>query len=274
MLPKPTHLAPEYGAMFRDRSVAEAYPNRPPYPVAVFDLLTELIADTPRAVLDVGCGTGDIARPLATRVARVDAVDASEEMIAQGKRQPGGDAPNLRWLLGMVEDAPLSPPYAMITAGESLHWFDWAAVFPRFAAALTPHGVLAIIGRNWESAAARERLHPIINRYSTNRDFRPYNLLDELAARDLFAQQGQRRVGPEPWRPTIDEYIECRHSQNGLSRERMGDAAAPFDAEMRAALLDLFGEGKMALRDDRLDLTVEATITWGRPLAPAASLVS
>ena len=272
MQPKPAHLAPEYGAMFRDRSVAAAYPHRPPYPVAVFDALTELIAETPRTVLDAGCGTGDIARPLAMRVERVDAVDASEAMIAQGRRQPGGDAPNLRWLLAMVEDAPLSPPYALITAGESLHWFDWEAVFPRFAAALTPGGALAIIGRSWETDEKREL--PIIVRYSTNRDFRPYNLVDELTARGLFARQGQRRVGPEPWRPTIAEYIECRHSQNGLSRERMGAAAEPFDAETRAALLDLCREGTMALRDDRLDLTVEATITWGRPLTPNASLIS
>jgi hypothetical protein len=169
-----------------------------------------------------------------------------------------------------VEDAPLAPPYALITAGESLHWLDWAVVFPRFAAALTPGGALAIIGRDWETVAARERLHPIIGRYSTNRAFRPYNLLDELTGRGLFEQQGQRRIGPEPWRPTIAEYIECRHSQNGLSRERMGRAAEAFDAETRAALLDLVREGTMALRDDRLDLTVEATIIWGRPLHPDA----
>lgn len=274
MQPKPTHLAPEYGAMFRDVSVADAYPHRPPYPAAVFDALAALITDTPRTVLDVGTGTGDIARPLAARVDRVDAVDASETMIAQGQRQPGGDAPNLRWLVAMVEDAPLTPPYAMITAGESLHWFDWEAVFPRFAAALTPNGLLAIIGRDWETAAARERLHPIINRYSTNRDFRPYNLLDELAARGLFERLGHRRVGPEPWTPTITEYIECRHSQNGLSRDRMGTAAAPFDADMRAALLELCQEGKMTLHNDRLALTIEATITWGRPLIPAQTLVS
>jgi SAM-dependent methyltransferase len=258
--------------MFRDQSVAEAYPNRPPYPTAIFDLLADLIVDTPRAVLDVGCGTGDVARPLAARVERVDAVDISEAMIAQGRRQPGGDAPNLIWIHATVEEAPLSPPYALITAGESLHWFDWEAVFPRFADALMPNGVLALIGRNWETDAQREM--PIIGRYSTNREFRPYNLVDELSARGFFEQLGQRRFGPEPWRPTIAEYIECRHSQNGLSRERMGDAAGAFDAELRAALLDLCREGRIELRDERLILTVEGTVTWGRPLTPRPSLVS
>jgi predicted TPR repeat methyltransferase len=83
MQPKPTHLGPAYSAMFRDQSVADAYPHRPPYPAAVFDTLAELITDTPRAILDVGCGTGDIARPLVARVDRVDAVDISAAMIAQ-----------------------------------------------------------------------------------------------------------------------------------------------------------------------------------------------
>lgn len=266
MQPKPAHLGPEYGAMFQDRSVAEAYPNRPPYPAAVFAALSDLIVDAPRAVLDIGCGTGDIARPLAARVERVDAVDLSEAMIAQGRQQPGGDAPNLRWIQAAVEEAPLAPPYALITAGESLHWLDWPVVFPRFADALAPRGVLAMIGRNWKTDDAREM--PIIGRYSTNREFRPYNLPAELTTRGLFAQQGQRRVSPVPWRPTIAEYIECRHSQNGLSRERMGAAAEAFDAEMRAALLALVREGTLAMHGDRLELAVEATITWGRPLRP------
>jgi SAM-dependent methyltransferase len=270
MLPKPKHLAPEYGAQFQDRSVAAAYPNRPPYPAGTFAVLSGLITDTPRAVLDVGAGTGDIARRLAPLVERVDAVDASAAMIAEGRGQPGGDASNLTWLAATVEDAALTPPYALITAGESLHWFAWEVVFPRFAEVLTPHGVLAIIGRDWDlSAPVRERLFPIINRYSTNRDFRPYDLLAELASRGLFAQQGRRRIDPEPWHPTIAEYIECRHSQNGLSRERMGrEAAAAYDAETRVALLDLCREGVIELRDGRLVLAVAATITWGRPLRP------
>ena len=254
--------------MFQDRSVAAAYPHRPPYPAATFAALDGLIAGEPRVVLDVGCGTGDLARPLAALVARVDAVDASAAMIAQGRRQPGGDAPNLRWIEATAEAAPLAPPYALITAGESLHWLDWPVVFPRFAAALTPGGVLAIVGRAWEHPAVRERLQPIIDRFSTNRDFRPYNLLDELTSRGLFALQGQRRLAPEPWRPTIAEYLECRHSQNGLSRERMGDDAAAFDEAVRAALADLCRAGAIEERDGRLCFTVAATITWGRPLRP------
>jgi SAM-dependent methyltransferase len=275
MRSKPKHLAPEYGAQFQDQSVAEAYPNRPPYPAKTFAVLRGLIADAPLAVLDVGCGTGDIARRLAPLVERVDAVDISAAMIAAGRRQPGGNASNLTWVHAPVEDAALAPPYSLITAGESLHWLAWDIVFPRFAEVLTSRGVLAIVERDWDLSAARgERLSPIIGRCSTNRAFRPFDLPAELTSRGLFEQQGQRRTGPEPWRPTISEYIECRHSQNGLSRERMGsEAAAAYDAETRAALLDLCREGALELREDRLALAVAATITWGRPLRSAASRV-
>src|SRR5262245_11507173 len=77
---KPAGLAPEYAAQFQDRSVADAYHHRPPYPDEVFAILTGLITCEPRAVLDAGCGTGDIARRLAPLVARVDAVDFSPAM--------------------------------------------------------------------------------------------------------------------------------------------------------------------------------------------------
>ena len=265
MQAKPRHLAPEWGAQFRDESVAEAYPYRPPYPAATFDALDDLIVGGPKVVLDVGGGTGDIARRLAPLVARLDAVDASAAMIAQG-RQPGGDAANLNWIEALVEEAKLSPPYGLITAGESLHWLDWEVVLPRFAEVLDPKGWLVLIERDWTgSRVIADRVRSIIARHSTNRDFRPYNLIAELTTRGLFEQQGTRRVGPEPWQPTIDEYIECRHSQNGLSRERMGASAAAFDQELRAALLALCDEGVLALHDDHLTLQVTATLTWGRP---------
>ena len=92
MLPKPKHLGPEYAAQFADRSVVAAYRHRPPYPAEVFEVLAGLIAATPyttRAVLDAGCGTGDVARNLVSRVDRLDAVDPSAAMLEAGRPLPG-----------------------------------------------------------------------------------------------------------------------------------------------------------------------------------------
>ncbi|MFC5268626.1 methyltransferase domain-containing protein [Kribbella qitaiheensis] len=85
---------PGLGATFRHEGVAAAYRYRSPYPEDVFDRLEELIVDEPRVVLDIGAGEGAIARPLAARVERVDAVDISAAMVDAGRRRPGGDQPN------------------------------------------------------------------------------------------------------------------------------------------------------------------------------------
>lgn len=91
--PKPKGLEPEYGAQFDDISMVRAYPKRPPYPPELFDLFHRLIRDAPSLVLDLGCGTGDISRPLAPLVDRVDSVDPSRAMITLGQMLPGANIP-------------------------------------------------------------------------------------------------------------------------------------------------------------------------------------
>jgi SAM-dependent methyltransferase len=134
------------------------YHLRPPYPGSLFERLSEVAADGP--VLDAGCGTGDLARGLAPRVERVDAVDASPRMIERARQLPGAE--RVRWHAAPIEDAELDPPYALIVAGDSVHWFDWDVAFTRFAAWLAPAGTLAIVQREWfpHVEGARGRLRP------------------------------------------------------------------------------------------------------------------
>ncbi|MGH2354849.1 MAG: class I SAM-dependent methyltransferase, partial [Chloroflexota bacterium] len=155
--------------------MAVSYRHRLPYPPTVFDVLVGLITEQPRAVLDIGCGTGNIARPLAPRVERVDAVDLSAAMIAEGKRLPGGDHPRLTWIVGRAEDAPLHPPYALVTAGGSLHWMDWDVVLPRLHDLLTSGGMLALLGVSRESQGSswERELDDLIWRYRTSERWSP-----------------------------------------------------------------------------------------------------
>ena len=175
-----------------DADSAAAYPHRPPYPDDAIRLLVDLLRDTPRAVLDAGCGTGDLARPLASDVERVDAVDPSAAMLAEGRKLPGGDHPHLRWQRATAEAAVLDPPYALVTAGESLHWMDWPVALPRFAAALAPHGVLAIVERDFDGPPElAARLRAVFAEHSVVRDFRPMDVVAVLAK---VVQDQQRMI--------------------------------------------------------------------------------
>src|SRR5713226_8587120 len=136
--------AGELSGVFADREVAILYSRRAPYPPGVFAVLDRLLG-RPRTVLDAGAGTGALARELAATCDRVDAVDPSLAMIEEGRRLPGGSNPQLRWIHARTEDAPLDPPYGLITCGASFHWMDRDVVLARFREALAPGGRLAIV---------------------------------------------------------------------------------------------------------------------------------
>jgi SAM-dependent methyltransferase len=258
MRPKPQHLSPQFAEQYLDEGVAHAYPSRPPYPAGVFDVLVDLLDPTTPDVLDAGAGTGDIARPLAARVRRVDALDPSEAMTSVGKALPGGDRPNLRWIRGSGETGPLTPPYGLVTMGQSLAWMEWTVVLPRWKTVMTPVARVALVERRNDDAGWWSSIRPIVPRYSTNRGFRGYDLVQEVVDRGLFVVEGRRTVEGVPARRSVERVLESLHSMNGLTRARMGDAAKTFDEEIRAALAPF-------TRDGMVEERVGAEVTWGRP---------
>ena len=148
---------------------------------------------------------------------------------------------------------------------------DWDVVLPRFADVLTQHGKLALIERNWDGpseSALRERMTPIFRRYAAKEMNAPFNLIEGLTQRG-FQEVGNQTVY-EPWRPTIAEYVECRHAQNSFSRDQMGEErAAAFDVDLGRALEALCAERAIGVDDGRMALEVRATVTWGRVSAQA-----
>jgi trans-aconitate methyltransferase len=157
----------ELAATFRHPGVAGAYRHRPPYPAEVFDILGRIITDRPRRVLDIGAAEGALARPLAGRVDHVDAMDISPAMVRAGRRRPGGTRPNLRWILGAAETAPLDGPYALVTAGASLHWMSWRPTLTRLAAAMTPHAFLELMTAG-EAAAFGQAVEDLVRPYAVD----------------------------------------------------------------------------------------------------------
>ena len=255
--------------VFADADVARAYRQRAPYPGETFTILERLIVE-PRNVLDVGAGNGMLARPMLRFAGRVDAVDPSIAMIAEGRRLPGGDDPRLHWIAGTAEDAPLEPPYGLITAGSSLHWMDPARVMPRFAAALAPGARLAILETDDGEHPLPEMVQ-IIERYSELSHHT--DLTDTLkgirvasgcrhgsdAALDAsgsFVQEGEERTAAVSLRRSVDEYLEFLHSTSTLARIRLGDRTARFDEDVQ----ELFARHGMS----SIERQVVGVVVWGR----------
>lgn len=250
----------ELANAFNDPAVAEAYRCRPPYPAEVFDLLEGLITGMPRHVLDIGAGEGALARPLAARVDRVDAVDVSAAMLAVGARQPGGDRPNLRWILGAAETAELDGPYALVTAGASLHWMEWQPTLARLTAEMTDDAFLAIVDHGYDAVPWQEELRAVIRRHSRSTDYDPsFSLADELSARGLLVVAGSAATTPELFRQPVAHYIEQFRSTASLARLWMpASESAAFDRAVGQIVAPHATDGI-------LEMSVVATLTWGRP---------
>ncbi len=258
---RPPHLTQARADRFQDQSVVDAYPLRWPYPPEMFQVLADLVIDPAAIVLDVGTGTGDIARPLVAGVGGVDAVDVSARMLARARTLPGGDHPGLRWIESRVEDFATEAQYSLVTAGESLHWMNWEKVMPRFRELLAPRGMLAIVQRSEGPTPWREGLAELIAIYSTVRNYEPFDLIAELERCSLFEVRGRHETAPVPFRQSVADYIESFHSRSSLSRETMPPGTADaFDSGLRALVEPWCEDGDVVLQ-------TMGDMVWGVPLA-------
>jgi hypothetical protein len=183
----------------------------------------------------------------------------SAAVIAAGRSRPGGDRPNLRWIVGAAETAPLNGPYALVTAGASLHWMSWPPTLARLRQAMTSRAFLAIVEHGHRDLPWQAELTEVIIRHSRSPGYDPgFSLTDALAADGLLEIAGRAETAPTPLRQSVADYVEQFHSTASLAREGMpaGEAAA-FDQ----AVADIVAPHAA---DGVLDLTVTAELTWGR----------
>lgn len=115
------------------------------------------LPSTLSSALDVGCGTGDLARLLAGRSTRVEGIDADPAMIDVARRT--GAPPGCTFTATTIEDLPPGPRYDAITAVAVLHHVPFAAAVRRLVGALAPGGTLVVVGCYREAGAVDGAVH-------------------------------------------------------------------------------------------------------------------
>lgn len=264
-IPKPKGLDSKYAQVFHLPDVAKLYDHRPAYPQPILDQLASLPGVDTGTILDIGCGTGELARRLAPVAEHVYGMDVSRPMLERARTLPGGNAANLEWIEGRIEEMPLLGHHALIAAGDSLHWMDWDIVLPRLGRILVDNGVLALVSRDWSLGVEEEG--EILREFAVNRDYQPFDLVRELERRGYFEKIGEREAWA-PWTPTVEEFIASRHSQSALPRELLGEArVAEFDRRIERLIERLVEAGGIKQTGNRLSLTVQAKSIWGKPVS-------
>lgn len=228
--------------------------HRAGFPEALFERLVERgIAAPGQSLLDLGTGTGSLARGFARRGVRVTAVDISQEMLDAAAvlaaeagleialRQAGAEATGLP-----------GGSFDSVTAGQCWHWFDSAAAAAEVRRLLRPQGGLAICNFDWlplagNVVAASEALIEAHNpdwRFGGGDGFhgRHARALAEagFGAIESFSFDLDLPYSHEAWRGRI-------RASAGVGGSLAPAAVAAFDAAHAELLAERFSEEPLAV---------------------------
>jgi SAM-dependent methyltransferase len=234
------------GALERSRlfdQEAERYDRcRPRYPDAVIDAL---LGPKPSRleVLDVGCGTGIAARPMAERGAKVLGVELAPRMAEVAFRH-GIDVE-----IGAFEEWDAAGRrFDRVTSAQAWHWLDMPAATAKAASLLRPNGILGLI---WSGGAhpddladALEEVYPTVVPPGTHRLFRGYGANRSTDVRagltgvfDAIAAAPDFGASTEQWFPWTQHY----QRDEWLELLRSYSEYAALEPNLRHRLLDAIG---------------------------------
>jgi ubiquinone/menaquinone biosynthesis C-methylase UbiE len=145
MVRLPESNARSYGKVFDDIA-AEYDRRRPTYPDELVDQAC-LVAGIGSGdhVLEVGCGSGQLTRGLATRGLHVTAIEPGTSLIALARQNLEG-AGEVEFVNAQFEDALLPREhFKAVFSASAFHWIDPEVSWQKAADVLAPGGTLALV---------------------------------------------------------------------------------------------------------------------------------
>ena len=110
------------------------------------DLLARVPLASPRTIIDLGCGTGNVTQVLGERWpnAQITGVDSSAEMLLAAEETIRGDD-RYRFIVADLATWQPRAPVDLVYSNAALQWLDdHARLFPRIAAMVGASGVFAV----------------------------------------------------------------------------------------------------------------------------------
>lgn len=242
--------------------------GRPPYAPGLANRITEALSlDGTGRLLDVGCGPGVVALPLAPRFEEAVGLDPDAAMLAEAQhRAKTLGVANVRWIRARAEELPLGLGTFQVAAfAQSFHWMDRPLVAARVYAMLEHGGALLHI-----NIAPNPQADPLGLPWPTP----PYAAIQELVRRYLGpvrrAGQGVLQSGTpggeaailsqagfsgpnqlviaaiEPLLRNVDDIVAWVFSRSDSAPHLFGDQLGGFEAELRQVLQKAAPDGRFA----------------------------
>jgi SAM-dependent methyltransferase len=215
------------------------------------DLAIRVRADGTGRLLDLACGTGQVAFALRDRFGEIWLADQEPGMIAVAGRKAAGDTARFWFVTGPAERLDLpSGTFDLITIGNAFHRLTRDSVAANVRRWLAPSGHLALLWGDGPAAGTepwQQALQVVMHRfqerngaddrippgYAAARRDRPD--AEVLAAAGMEITATGQATADRLW--TLDEISGFLASTSVLSAAALGESAADFEHDVRDALL-------------------------------------
>jgi SAM-dependent methyltransferase len=241
------------------KGTAEYYDRfRPLYPAMLLtDLRSRVDLDGTGRLLDLACGTGQVAFALAGDVAEVWAVDQEAESIEFGRRAARRlGATNIRWIAAAAEVVPLEGTFDFVTIGNAFQRLDRDVVARRLVPHLPERGAIALLwgGTPWRGPRPWQRvLHTTLERWRDSvgaRDRVPHGweqAMDRDPHEEVLRRAGLSYEGRfefsviEQW--NVGSLVGFVYSTSDLNRAVIEHHTDAFERDLRMQLLACCADG-------------------------------
>jgi SAM-dependent methyltransferase len=216
---------------------------RPGYPEEFYDLLARLGVGLPgQRILDLGTGTGVLARAFAAHGAEVTGADVAPAQIREAEKLAAKRGLTVRFRVSRAEDLDFpEDSFDAVSAGQSWIYFDAATLKPKLRRWLRDRGWIVLTHLNWlpleDPVAGRSedlvrQFNPQWNAHSYRGETSPYfnGTLQEFRLVTYHVRRVPLPFTRESWRGRIRA---CR----GVGASLTPDQVQVFDAE-HARLLE------------------------------------
>ncbi len=138
--------APDFGKTAHDYGT-----HRQGFPPAFFArLITHGVIKPGLQVVDLGTGTGTLARGFALAGCHVTALDPSAALLAKAREQDVAAGVVVQYLVASAEQTTCATAtFDVVSAGQCWHWFDPAAAIAEVKRVLKPHATVVIAHMDW-----------------------------------------------------------------------------------------------------------------------------
>ena len=255
---------------------------RPRYPQELLEKLIDTFKpDSEDVLLDLGCGTGELAIPLAGHFRKVIAWDPDPEMLALAKQnaQKQGVG-NIVFEQKSSDDLPaLTEKVKVCVMGQSFHWMDGVNTLAEIKKHIHTGGGVAILGikigihvhnpDGWiepipATALRNKAIYESVVKYlgverragatTFKTSYQPFAEMLKAAGFKGVSEQ----MFEEIRRRTIEETLGYIYSTSWGNKEQLGEKVAAFDEELTDKLKAIRADGVF---DERIVFSLLTAIT-------------